>query len=174
MLITTLLALFVAPATVFSSPITIKTTYQAYPTDAAGKIDWDAVDWKEVNKYRILDLTLLQSALPPGSHLCVDNMDGRAASGVRVQMWECHGGPEQVWEFDWVTLSGDVFQKNKAKQFRIKRRDADYCLHFDVPGESSRSSSDFVGCLLCCLLSWLVVPDQAALVVVECKCDMHV
>ncbi|MDM4781394.1 MULTISPECIES: RICIN domain-containing protein [unclassified Micromonospora] len=46
-----------------------------------------------------------------GSGRCVDVSGGRSADGTRVQLWDCHGGPEVRWRWRGNTLVNTATSK---------------------------------------------------------------
>ncbi|MEV0568934.1 RICIN domain-containing protein [Dactylosporangium sp. NPDC050588] len=45
-----------------------------------------------------------QMIVGAGSNRCVDVSGGRDADGTKVQLWDCHGGPEVRWRWQGGTL----------------------------------------------------------------------
>ena len=45
-----------------------------------------------------------QMIIGTGSNRCVDVAGGNPANGTRVQLWDCHGGPEVRWRWNGASL----------------------------------------------------------------------
>ncbi|GGL15139.1 RICIN domain-containing protein [Mangrovihabitans endophyticus] len=59
--------------------------------------------WTRGNRRGVTDSTG-QMIVGAGSNRCVDVSGGRAADGTKVQLWDCHGGPEVRWRWQGSAL----------------------------------------------------------------------
>ena len=60
--------------------------------------------WQRGNRRGVNDLQTGQMIVGAGSNRCVDVSGGRADDGARIQLWDCHGGPEVRWRWQGASL----------------------------------------------------------------------
>ncbi|MEU0555600.1 RICIN domain-containing protein [Dactylosporangium sp. NPDC006015] len=60
--------------------------------------------WSRGNRRGVVDTPTGQMIVGAGSNRCADVSGGRDADGTKVQLWDCHGGPEVRWRWQGGTL----------------------------------------------------------------------
>lgn len=60
--------------------------------------------WSRGNRRGVNDTPTGQTIVGAGSNRCVDVSGGRADDGTKVQLWDCHGGPEVRWRWQGGAL----------------------------------------------------------------------
>ncbi|WP_433055105.1 RICIN domain-containing protein [Dactylosporangium sp. CS-033363] len=69
-----------------------------------GNLGLGAKAWTRGNRRGVNDLPSAQMIAGTASNRCVDVSGGRDADGTKVQLWDCHGGPEVRWSWNGSAL----------------------------------------------------------------------